>query len=65
LTDILLKVSLIAYLALHVYKSLRLSICAECDTQSTGWGGMDWIDVAQDWDHWTDIVNTVINLQVP
>jgi hypothetical protein len=30
-----------------------------------GCGGMDWIDVAQDRDHWRILVNTVMNLQVP
>jgi hypothetical protein len=29
-----------------------------------GWGGMDWIDLAQDRSHWRDLVNTVINLRV-
>jgi hypothetical protein len=29
-----------------------------------GWGGMDWIDLAQDKDQWRDLVNTVINLRV-
>jgi hypothetical protein len=29
-----------------------------------GWGGMDWIDLAQDRDQWRDSVNTVMNLQV-
>jgi hypothetical protein len=27
--------------------------------------GMDWIDLPQDSDQWWDIVNTVMNLQVP
>jgi predicted small integral membrane protein len=30
-----------------------------------GWGGMDWIDLAQDRDRWWALVNVVINLQVP
>jgi hypothetical protein len=27
------------------------------------WGGMDWIDLAQDKDHWRDLVNTVMKLR--
>jgi hypothetical protein len=31
-----------------------------------GWGGMDWIDPAQDRDQWRRaLVNTVMNLWVP
>jgi hypothetical protein len=26
-----------------------------------GWGGMDWIDLAQDTDQWRALVNTVMN----
>jgi hypothetical protein len=33
--------------------------------QDMGWGGMDWIDVAQDTDRWQAIVNAVMNLRVP
>jgi hypothetical protein len=31
-----------------------------------GWGGVDWIDLAQDRNQWRRaLVNTVMNLQVP
>jgi hypothetical protein len=30
-----------------------------------GWGGMDWIDLVQDRDEWTALVNSITNLQVP
>jgi hypothetical protein len=29
------------------------------------WGGMDWIDLAQDKDQWRALVNTVMNLRIP
>jgi hypothetical protein len=28
-------------------------------------GGMDWVDLAQDIDQWSALVNTVLNLRVP
>jgi hypothetical protein len=35
------------------------------DLREIGWGGMDWIDVAQDRDQWSALVNTAMNLRVP
>jgi hypothetical protein len=35
------------------------------DLGETGWGGTDWIDLAQDRDLWRALVNMVMNLQVP
>jgi hypothetical protein len=34
------------------------------DLREIGWGGMDWIDLAQDRDQWGALVNMVMNLQV-
>jgi hypothetical protein len=30
-----------------------------------GWGGKDWINLAEDRDQWRALVNTVMNLWVP
>jgi hypothetical protein len=35
------------------------------DLQGVGWGGMAWIDVAEDGDRWGALVNAVMNLGVP
>jgi hypothetical protein len=29
------------------------------------WDGVDWMDMAQDRDQWSALVNTVVNLRVP
>jgi hypothetical protein len=35
------------------------------DLKEIGWGGMDWIDLAQDRDQWRAPVITVMNFLVP
>jgi hypothetical protein len=49
---------------------LGRSICRLADNikmnlKEIGWSGMDWIDLAQDRDHWRAFVNTIVNLLVP
>jgi hypothetical protein len=35
------------------------------DFREIGWGGIDWLDLAQDRDQSRAIVNTIMNLRVP
>jgi hypothetical protein len=35
------------------------------DLREIGWDGVDWIDMAQERDHWKALVNTVLNIRVP
>jgi hypothetical protein len=35
------------------------------DLREIRWDGVDWMDMAQDMDKWTALVNTVLNLRVP
>jgi hypothetical protein len=35
------------------------------DLRKIGWGGMNWIYLAEDRDQWRALVNTVMNLRVP
>jgi hypothetical protein len=35
------------------------------DLREIGWGGMVWIDLAQDRDRWKGLVNVVMKLRIP
>jgi hypothetical protein len=35
------------------------------DLREIGRDGVDWIDMAQDSDQWSALVNTVLNIRVP
>jgi len=37
----------------------------ESDPQEVRWGGIDWIDLAQDRDRWRELVNAVMNFRIP
>jgi hypothetical protein len=41
-----------------------LRVGEKMDLQKVGWG-MDWTDLAQDRERWRDLVNAIMNLQVP
>jgi hypothetical protein len=35
------------------------------DLGEVGWGDVDWIGLAKDWNRWGPLVNSVLNLRVP
>jgi hypothetical protein len=35
------------------------------DLREIGWGGMDWINLAEGRDHWRALVNRIMNFRVP
>jgi hypothetical protein len=37
----------------------------QIDLREIGCDGMDWIELAQDWDQWRGLLNMVMNLQIP
>jgi hypothetical protein len=39
--------------------------CRWVDFLEIGWGGVDWIGLAQDRDKWRALVNAVMNLGIP
>jgi len=39
--------------------------CIGMDRRERGWKGVDWMQLAQDWDQWWALLNMVVNLQVP
>jgi hypothetical protein len=43
----------------------RSEVNIRMDLREIGWGGINWIDVAQGRDQWKALVNTVMELRVP
>ena len=43
----------------------RLEDNIKLDLREMGCGGMDWTDVAREWNRWQALANSVMNLRVP
>jgi hypothetical protein len=46
-------------------QSVKMTLVLILDIGEIVWGGMDWIDLAQDRDRWWALMNTLMNLQFP
>jgi hypothetical protein len=44
---------------------LRWEDNIEKDLEEVGFGGVNWVDLAQDRDRWRAVVSAVMNLRVP
>jgi len=44
--------------------SPRLKDNIKMDLQEVGCGGMEWIELAEDWDRWWALVSALMNLRV-
>jgi hypothetical protein len=49
----------------HLEDQNRWEDNIKTDLQEAGYGGMDWIDLAQNRDRWRALVNAVMNLRFP
>jgi hypothetical protein len=49
----------------HARASRRWVDNANMDLGEIGWGGMDWMSLAQDRDQWKALANETMKLQVP
>jgi hypothetical protein len=47
------------------WKSQKERDNIKMDLREIEWDGVDWMDMAQDWDQCRALVNTVLNLRVP
>jgi hypothetical protein len=61
----LFKIFLLKKMNMYLLQMGHLCGLKYIDLREIGWGGMDWIDLAQDRNQWRALVNTVMNLRVP